>query len=265
LRFHKKNGIKTPDLISINIFPINILPEGAAMILQVGLENDFEGRSLAWALDFPGCFSYGSDASAAVLNLPQALIDYQAWVEKHTHPAWVALGDFDIRLVEVWQDYAIDGQFNIISQGRRIQAWFRHDWKPLSAEEITHDRLLLQWGQQDLLDCVAPLNNEQLDHEFQGERWSIRGILTHVATSQWWLLDRLGFAEGKRDDLPADAFERLAATGQMFEKRLPDFEELVLAQGKEGEFWSPRKLLRRAIWHNRDHLIHIQKLINLTI
>ncbi len=31
---------------------------------------------------------------------------------------------------------------------------------------------------------------------------------------------------------------------------------------KQGEFWSPRKLLRRAIWHELDHVGHIA---NLTV
>jgi hypothetical protein len=29
----------------------------------------------------------------------------------------------------------------------------------------------------------------------------------------------------------------------------------------DGEFWSPRKALRRALWHERDHIDHINKLI----
>jgi hypothetical protein len=28
-----------------------------------------------------------------------------------------------------------------------------------------------------------------------------------------------------------------------------------------GEFWSPRKMLRRAVWHERDHTFHTNKLI----
>jgi hypothetical protein len=28
----------------------------------------------------------------------------------------------------------------------------------------------------------------------------------------------------------------------------------------KGELWSPRKLLRRAIWHERDHTEHILKI-----
>jgi hypothetical protein len=33
--------------------------------------------------------------------------------------------------------------------------------------------------------------------------------------------------------------------------------------GLEGEFWSPRKLLRRAVWHERDHSQHIRQLCAL--
>ena len=29
----------------------------------------------------------------------------------------------------------------------------------------------------------------------------------------------------------------------------------------DGEFWSPRKLLRKALWHERDHTEHIRKLL----
>ena len=31
--------------------------------------------------------------------------------------------------------------------------------------------------------------------------------------------------------------------------------------GLDGEFWSPRKSLRRALWHKRDHTEHIRKLL----
>ncbi|MCJ7659303.1 MAG: hypothetical protein MUO67_09160 [Anaerolineales bacterium] len=31
--------------------------------------------------------------------------------------------------------------------------------------------------------------------------------------------------------------------------------------GVGGEFWSPHKLLRRSVWHERDHIAHIQALL----
>ena len=33
------------------------------MHIRIGLENGDENRSVAWALDFPGCFAYGADSS----------------------------------------------------------------------------------------------------------------------------------------------------------------------------------------------------------
>jgi len=39
------------------------------MLIRVGLETFGEGRSLAWGLDFPGCFANGSDEAEAILRL----------------------------------------------------------------------------------------------------------------------------------------------------------------------------------------------------
>jgi hypothetical protein len=35
-----------------------------------------------------------------------------------------------------------------------------------------------------------------------------------------------------------------------------------LVTGKDGTFWSPRKVLRRAAWHEVDHINHIFRLLN---
>ena len=42
---------------------------------------------------------------------------------------------------------------------------------------------------------------------------------------------------------------------------LPKLTGVAQVLGSEGEFWSPRKVLRRALWHELDHLDHIKKLI----
>jgi hypothetical protein len=41
-------------------------------------------------------------------------------------------------------------------------------------------------------------------------------------------------------------------------KSLPGLEA---SDKVDGEFWSPRKVLRRAIWHERDHTAHSKKLL----
>jgi len=56
----------------------------------------------------------------------------------------------------------------------------------------------------------------------------------------------------------------LAAVRTQLEKVLPDLEGVDLVRGVQGEIWSPRKLLRRAIWHELDHIEHIRKLLAMS-
>jgi len=73
-------------------------------LIQIGLENENDGRSIAWALDHPGCFAYGQDGSEALLNVPRAVVKYQEWIARHARDSWLKdLRDFDVRLVETWQ------------------------------------------------------------------------------------------------------------------------------------------------------------------
>ena len=48
------------------------------MIFQVGIENNNEGRSIAWALEHPGCYAYGMKAQQLSTTWKGRLIDMQA-------------------------------------------------------------------------------------------------------------------------------------------------------------------------------------------
>jgi len=61
----------------------------------------------------------------------------------------------------------------------------------------------------DLLEVTKPLNAEQMDKTFKGERWSIGGVLKHVADAEAWYLDRLDMIAEKYEELPENVFERL--------------------------------------------------------
>jgi hypothetical protein len=231
------------------------------MRIRVGLENGFEGkRSIAWALDFPGCVAYGSDSSEALLRFPQAVIRFCAWADHHAGAPWAELGDMDIRLVETWEVYTIQRAFNPANDLIEINAWFRDDWRPLQAEEIASVIQVLQWQRADLLQIVTGLDDARLNRPNEGEKWTIRGVLAHVATAEWWYLERFDLF-GPRSRLPRDPFERIALVRQSLLDALPALAGKDWVFGKDGEFWSPRKLLRRAVWHERDHIEHIMKLL----
>lgn len=227
------------------------------MIIRIGLENGIEGRSLAWALDFPGCFAYGEDGPAALMLIPRALIQYESWMWNHTQNPWVTLGDFDLRMVETFQVYTINPAYEVALEGYEVNAWFRDDWRPLTALEIQHGLEMLSWSRADLLACVSPLSAEILDRTYPGECWSVRGILEHIANAERWYLSRLGLAGSP----PEETYARLAAVRSRLIDVFPGLAGQVQALGVDGEFWSPRKVLRRALWHELDHIEHIFKLL----
>jgi hypothetical protein len=230
------------------------------MLYRVGIENNVEGRSMAWALDYPGCFSYGPDGERALAALPDAIWEYQVWLEGRAEgSSWIEEDEIEFYLDGTWDVYTIDEAFDLAAEGYEVNAWFLHDWKPLTDEEVSRGLKVLEWSRFDLLEVVESLSPQALQAERPGERWSIAGILKHVGGAEWWYLDRLGLAIPKAE-VPSDPFERLDVVRRRLNQVLPELAGSRQVRGADGELWSPRKLLRRAAWHERDHIAHIRRL-----
>ena len=236
------------------------------MLLKIAVENGIDHRSIAWALDYPGCYADGPDGSTAIVSLPQVFLKYCGWVSRHAEGVWLRdVGDFDVRLVETYQTCFVNKRMDIVGEndpeGYEVDAFFRHDWKPLSEDEIQRGLLLFCWSRADLMTAVDGLSPAELDASHPGERWSIRGILGHIASSEWWYLTRLGLSGGQPfSSLPPDPLEQLASERARLEQVFPGLAGSLQVTGVDGELWSPRKLLRYALWHELDHIRHIYKL-----
>ncbi len=88
------------------------------MQIRIGMENNIEGRSLAWALDYPGCFAYGEDQAEALPVVPHALLKYEAWIDTHTSQPWVHFDDFDLRVVDSFTTFRIDDDYKLVPEGQ---------------------------------------------------------------------------------------------------------------------------------------------------
>lgn len=230
------------------------------MQIRIGLENGIEGRSLAWVLDFPGCFAYGKDGTEAILRTPQALLTFREWVGEHTSNSWLEdLDNFDIALTEIFECYTVKNEKN----NYEVNAWFNDDVRALSAVEIERGLAMLDWSQSDLESQLKPLTRNQLEQKFAGERWSIEGVVRHVANANWWYLDRLGLAGIDLKMTSNNSIERMSQVQDELHRVLPTLVNKPLNIEMDGETWSPRKVLRRAIWHMRDHFFHIERLLTL--
>lgn len=229
------------------------------MTLKVGIECGSEERTIAWVLDYPGCFAYGKDKTEALQNLPASFHDYNEWLIYYDLGALTVPLELETQVEETWEVYQLNDNYELDGSGYEVNAWFRHDWKSLSETDIKQSRQLLSITRKDLLSAVQNLDEEQLDLKRPNERWSISGILNHVGGAEWWYLDRLGLAF-PRNEVPKAPFERLEVVRSHLVHTLPQLAGSNQVVGIDGEFWSPRKVLRRAIWHERDHSIHIRKL-----
>jgi hypothetical protein len=234
------------------------------MIFQVGVENNNEGRSIAWALEHPGCFAYGMKGQAAVTNLEGALNKYAGWILRHEPNTWLtfAENEIEVEINGIWDVYFIDDNLDKTSEvdGYSVESFFPFDWKPLTADEIKRALDMLAWSREDLLKTVRGLSDAKLNETYTGERWSINGILKHVGGAEWWYLDRLGRAF-PRSEVPEEPLARLEKVRKHFLSELYKWDDVKQVVGIDGEFWSPRKVLRRALWHERDHTEHILKLL----
>jgi hypothetical protein len=241
-----------------------LLQIGEGMQIRIGLENEFEGRSLVWVLDFPGCFAYGKDGSEAILRVPQALLFFQEWLSEKTEYSWLKnLGDFDIQLTEIFKCYSIPKASGSGAERNEINAWFEDDAKALTNQDIFQGLSVLSWSLQDLETLVVPLNQEQREQIFPNERWNINGVVKHIANAEWWYLNRLGLVDSPCSYLNDQPLERLAQIQTLFSQKLPEHANDPTCNKIDGELWSVRKILRRAAWHIRDHHFHIERLMTL--
>ena len=233
------------------------------MIFRIGIENNNEDRTIAWGLDHPGCFAYGQDSVEAQKNFLMAAREYRAWIAQHEEP-W--LDDVvEVRLEETFDAYFITPAFERGERGRctyMVESFFLYDWKPLLPHEIERVLKMLAWSRADLMSVVGALDAEIRSRAYPDERWNIDGILRHIGGGEWFYQERIGYPfPEKEDDLPDDPLEQLQVVREHFNSLLPRLDGVDHVVGLEGEIWSPRKALRRALWHERDHTEHIRKLL----
>jgi hypothetical protein len=233
------------------------------MIFRIGIENNNDDRTIAWGLDHPGCFAYGQDREEAQKNFFTAAGEYRQWIAQHEEP-WLD-EEVEVSAEDIFDVYFITPSFERAARSREtfmVESFFLHDWKPLVPHEIEHALKLLAWSRADLLNLILGLSPEQLAHRYPGERWDINGILKHIGGAEWWYQERIGYPfPENEEDVPADPHERLQIVRKHFNALLPKLVGMDKVVGRQGEIWSPRKVLRRALWHERDHTEHIRKLL----
>jgi predicted RNase H-like HicB family nuclease/uncharacterized damage-inducible protein DinB len=132
---------------------------------------------------------------------------------------------------------------------------FPSDYNPIMPNEAEQ---LVQWlevSRDELLETVSKLPKAALDWKPNPKVMSMREILNHVSDSDLWYVQKL-------HEWPAETFERLNATRELVEQSLRNLtdEERNRVTIHYGEEWTARKVVRRALEHEREHLQQIREL-----
>jgi hypothetical protein len=229
---------------------------------NVGIEEVEPNHWAAFIFELPGCFSSAQTPDEAIAGVSDAIEAYEWWIFRGHDPDLAALVRNSVQesLIEVTEE--IPSYPSAEDPEYLVNAFFQDDARVLSLREIQMTTRLLGYTRKDLLGLVQGLAPEILNENIPGEKFgSIAGILLHVAGAETWYCDRLDLVEDSLT-LPDDPFKALEISRANTTLQLPELAGNDRITERVGERWSARKILRRTLWHERDHTEHIRKLLH---
>ncbi|MCI0399167.1 MAG: type II toxin-antitoxin system HicB family antitoxin [Chloroflexi bacterium] len=228
---------------------------------DVYLEIGPTGLCMAHAPALPGCFVRAENREVALAMLPAAIEEYQAWLEQHGEtPA--GPGPFGLRVADVQEGL---GPFDSGDQA----ALLANENQPLPRPEMETYLRYMAYNRADLLALVGDLPEEVLAWQAGEAEMSTGRILRHVGRAEKWYVTRVVdpamLPPAWEEEEPAVfAFleqSRQAAVARL--QRLTDEERagLFYPDAGDNEAWTARKVLRRFLEHEREHVGHVRQVL----
>jgi predicted RNase H-like HicB family nuclease len=230
-------------------------PAGAT-ILRAGIEEMEPNSWVLTVFDLLGCYSTGRTEVEAIAGAQPRVRQYFEWLGKKDGNSAPFEESVRVTTVERFERHPWPKD-----PSRYIHAYFEDDARPLRAWDLDIALRLLDWSRQDFLRLVGSLLPDFLDRPENETRWkTVDGLLGHIWESENAILGAMGAAVDLMT-MPSDGVGRLQAVRARLREALPEWTDGEVEREVVGEKWSPRKALRRALWHERDHTEQLEKLI----
>lgn len=225
---------------------------------DVGVEDIEPNHWVAFVFSLPGCFSSGRTQDEAETGILDSVVEYEGWLWRGYEHDEIYFPTRQIHIAEVFHSHpaAEDSEY-------LVNAFFEDDARILTFSDIQDGWRLLGYTREDLLALVKDLSYKELRNPIPNDQrfGSIAGILKHVAIAERWYCNRVGIGADWLP-LPDDPLKALEVSRANTVLRLPELADDARIIDLVGESWSGRKVLRRTLWHERDHTEHIRKLLN---
>ncbi len=226
------------------------------MTYRLGVEDIETNHWVAFVFDHPGCFSSATTREEAIANAPARIDEYFEWLLNFVDEKPARNKSTKVRLTEVIHSYR-----SVADPDYIVNAFFKDDGKPLTRVEVDVALVILSWAQLDLNTLVENIPVKQLNEPLVGDdENSIAKILDHLAWAEWWYFNRLdlGFP---RSEMPPETRAKLEKVHAQTRALVPNLVGDTRVFDKVGEKWTARKVLRRTLWHERDHTRQIRGLL----
>jgi uncharacterized damage-inducible protein DinB len=221
-------------------------------------------------VELPGCFSRGASRSDTLSLLDSVVEERLTWITARglNYPH---LSRFNV----------IEEQHNIPELGESggVVALFKSDLTPIDEASLRDAERLMQFSREEVLSAVEQLTKEELDACPIPRKRTVRFDITHIVNAEEWYISRLG---PKYQRLYEDKLRMIKGA-----RRLSAVERLRLTRGAmipalgaalrdahQGPFtrraytrypdeqWTLRKVLKRFLEHEREHLGTIRIVLN---
>ncbi|MEP0765670.1 MAG: hypothetical protein HRF45_03895 [Fimbriimonadia bacterium] len=212
---------------------------------QVSIETKDDGSSMAWAFEMPGASGQGADENDALRDLQRTLEWLAGWRRRHH------LAPIERAGIEVAESVTATGYPNTGD----TEGFFQEDALPLTDEYAEECVQILTFSRADLLPIAQALPPSE----------KLTWTLMHIAKAEWWYASRIPGSPGDIEQFPTTSDSRacLRLSREMFVTRHVPYVLSVLPRERrhiaDGEEWTARKTLRRAVWHELYHLQRMEQ------
>ncbi len=230
------------------------MPDGLLSLngpFDVYLESNQLGQTMAHVIQLPGCIVRAPSPELAAAHLKQAIQQYQEWIVAHSNTCMAQ--PCDIRICNT--DRGPGGAAS--HSGSRV-AFLSIDALPMSKAQFGRYLRLLSFSRADLLEIVSTIPEATLALRPCKASRSLREILQHIAAAEQWYLTRImTIARFPPQPTP---FRRLGVVRNAAYTYLRQHERALAGRviTQSGEQWSLRKVLRRFLEHEREHILEIE-------
>jgi predicted RNase H-like HicB family nuclease len=203
-----------------------------------------QGEGSYWLAHVPilrGCIASGKTRDEAIANARRAFRAYRELLDARgvSIEHWKDLDPETFEVRELPADRVVP-----------------EDVGPLEEHELRDFLHQFEASRAALLSELRQIPPEEMERKPTETMWSVREALEHVMVSEAEFLSRL-------EKWPSDPFNTMQAIHRMAFQRFTIMEpaDTALDHMVMGRRWTTRKVMRRILEHEYEHLLHIREIV----